>query len=126
MGNRRLAALADAVEKLGSPRYSLSPQKNDFHNRSILDDPLPENIKAIPKNRPKIRYLSFLTESADSPRTASYPQPAIPAQAEARSARLHVVTRAPLSGTKLNSCNRPPAAACRFPQTGHLGDRSTP
>ncbi|MGB8248933.1 MAG: hypothetical protein WCF02_01365, partial [Azonexus sp.] len=53
----------DAVEKLGFPRCSLSPQKNDLHNRSVLDDPVPGNIKPIPKNRPKIRYLSFSTES---------------------------------------------------------------
>ena len=58
--------LADSVEKLGVPRFSLSPQKNDLHNRSVLDDPVPGNIKPIPKNRPKIRYLSFSTESAGS------------------------------------------------------------
>ena len=58
--------MADSVEKLGFPGCSLSPQKNDLHNRSVLDDPVPGNIKPIPKNRPKIRYLSFSTESADS------------------------------------------------------------
>ncbi|MGB9194977.1 MAG: hypothetical protein WCB88_13695, partial [Azonexus sp.] len=56
----------DAVEKLGFPRCSLSPQKKDLHNRSVSDDPVPGNIKPIPKSRPKIRYLSFSTESAES------------------------------------------------------------